>query len=75
METEYKNNTTNWKILYKISSTDTLNKKKAEVEDKITKYNTAEKYQTISFSYDSYSPQESFITIHGVIIVKDKLWD
>jgi tetratricopeptide (TPR) repeat protein len=57
------NNTTNWKILYKISSTDTLNKK--EVEDKITKYITAEKYQTISFSYDSYSPQESFITIHG----------
>lgn len=57
------NNTINWKILYKISSLETIKRK--ELEEKIAKYIDVVKYQNTSFSYDSYSPQEGFITIHG----------
>ncbi len=54
----------NWKILYKVGSREDKNTK--AIEEKIKKFITVENYQNLTYSYDVYTENENFITIHGI---------
>lgn len=56
--------TKNWKILYKVGKSDDKNTK--VLTDKITKFNTNENYQKLTYSFDIYTEKENFIVITGM---------
>ncbi|WP_413999715.1 tetratricopeptide repeat protein [Flavobacterium sp. W1B] len=56
--------TNNWKILYAVAKGDDKGRK--EIEEKIKKFNTDENNQKLSYSYDVYTDNEFFVTIHGI---------
>ena len=53
-----------WKILYKVGLRD--DKETKEIEDKIKLFIENEKLQKIYFSFDIYTADQNFITIHGI---------
>ena len=53
-----------WKILYQVSSRE--DKSTKDLEDKIKKFITSENLQKLSYSYDIYTDNSNFITIHGI---------
>ncbi|MEC5164802.1 tetratricopeptide (TPR) repeat protein [Flavobacterium sp. PL11] len=59
----------NWKILYKVGGRD--DKATQELENKIKSFIDSENVQKIYISYDIYTTNVSFITIHGI---KSKLY-
>jgi tetratricopeptide (TPR) repeat protein len=54
----------NWKILFKVGSREDKNTK--AIEEKIKKFITVENHQILTYSYDVYTENENFITIHGI---------
>jgi len=58
------NDTKNWKILYKVAKREDKNTK--SLEDKIKKFIASENIVKLSYSYDIYTENENFITIHGI---------
>ncbi len=58
------NDTQNWKIIYKLSTTEEPVSKL--LEEKIKKIIQTENWMKLSYSKDVYTEQEYFITIHGL---------
>jgi hypothetical protein len=56
--------TKNWKILYRVAANE--DKSTKAIEDKIKKFILTENGQGLIFSYDIYTGNENFITIHGL---------
>jgi tetratricopeptide (TPR) repeat protein len=56
--------TKNWKILYKVAARADKNTK--EIEEKIKLFIASENIQKLTYSYDIYTENENFITIHGI---------
>nr|WP_317128850.1 gliding motility protein [Flavobacterium zhairuonense] len=54
----------NWKILYRVSNTDTKTVKK--IEESIKVYMLVENYERLTTSFDKYNKTESFVVIHGL---------
>ncbi len=54
----------NWKILYKVSNTDTKTVKK--IEEAIRVFLLVENYERLTTSLDKYNKTESFVVIHGL---------
>ncbi|MFV5703555.1 tetratricopeptide repeat protein [Flavobacterium sp. XS2P12] len=55
--------TKNWKIIYKVGARADKNTK--TIEDKLKLFITNENFK-VSYSYDVYTENENFITIHGI---------
>ena len=55
--------TKNWKVLYKVPSRE--DKSAKNLEDKIKKF-IANSFKKLTYSYDVYTENESFIVIHGM---------
>ena len=53
-----------WKILYQVGSRE--DKSTKDLEERIKKFITSENLQKLSYSYDIYTDNSSFITIHGI---------
>ncbi|MBP7181743.1 MAG: gliding motility protein [Flavobacterium sp.] len=56
--------TNNWKILYKVGKKEDNDTK--ALEEKLKKFFKENDFQILSYSYDFYNENESFITIHGL---------
>ena len=56
--------TNNWKILYKVGKKEDNDTK--ALEEKLKKFFKENDFQVLSYSYDFYNENESFITIHGL---------
>ncbi|MBP6182945.1 tetratricopeptide repeat protein [Flavobacterium sp.] len=56
--------TKNWKILYKVVAR--TDKSTKEIEEKIKLFIASENIQKLTYSYDIYTENENFITIHGI---------
>ncbi len=56
--------TKNWKIIYKFSINDLKNK--TAIEDKIKAFLAVETPKILSYSFDKYSENDSFVTIHSI---------
>ncbi|MFT5714191.1 MAG: tetratricopeptide (TPR) repeat protein [Flavobacterium sp.] len=56
--------TENWKILFKVATKD--DKSTKAVEDRIKKFITTANGKSLTYSYDVYTGEENFITIHGL---------
>lgn len=59
-----KNDTKNWKILYKVEKQEDKNTK--VLEEKIKKFIAAENIFKLSYTFDIYTEKENFIVIHGL---------
>ena len=53
-----------WKILYQVGTREDKNTK--EIEEKIKKFIASENIQKLIISYDIYTENNNFITIHGI---------
>ena len=53
-----------WKILYQVGLRE--DKSTKDLEEKIKKFIDSENLQKLNFSYDIYTDNKSFITIHGI---------
>ena len=60
----YKETPQNWKVLYKVQSTDTINIK--SICEKVKKFIAEMSYNKVKYSVDTYSEKESFVVIHGI---------
>lgn len=56
--------TKNWKIIYKVATREDKNTK--TIEEKIKRFIADENIQKLSYSFDTYTEKENFITIHGI---------
>ncbi len=56
--------TKKWKIIYKFSTNDLKNK--TVIEDKIKAFLAVETPKILSYSFDKYTENESFVTIHKI---------